>query len=124
MPARSTSSRSVFGMRPAATKTSVVDDVLARQAGDIWTGAANHRPFHDSGLLSRARQVPRKVFSRFSAANYEVLIVFDGHVKCPFRRSPSDGDAVAGRRHLLDTCLPRKLRISLAISSPFDSRAK
>ena len=39
-----------------------VNDVLARQAGDVRARAADHRTFDDDGLLALARQCPSRGF--------------------------------------------------------------
>ena len=60
-----------------------VDYVLARQAGDVRAGAADHRPFDDDGLLALFRQGPAEELARDAAADDQIVNVLDGHSPAP-----------------------------------------
>lgn len=63
-----------------------VNDVLARQTGDVWARAAYHLSLDQRGTIAVLRQRPSEVLARFAAANDQNVIVFSrGHRLLPGR---------------------------------------
>src|SRR5207253_5204524 len=60
-----------------------INDILAGQAGHVWTGAAHHGSFDDNGFLALFRQGPGEDLARDAAANHEVLNALDHHDDVP-----------------------------------------
>jgi len=57
-----------------------VDDVLARQARDVRTRAADQFALDDCDSAPFLRQRPSNVFARFATAEHEIVIVINvGH---------------------------------------------
>ena len=73
-----------------------VDDVLARQAGDVRAGAADVPALDDRHLLSLGGEGPRQVFARFTTAQHDDVVFF-GHGLRHFLKRPGRGREVAGR---------------------------
>ncbi len=61
-----------------------VDHILARQAGDIRAGAADHRSFDHRRFLSQLRQIPREELPCYTASDHEIVTLLQCHDESPF----------------------------------------
>jgi hypothetical protein len=67
---------------PAAQRRNpcTVDDVLARQAGDVWTRATDQAALNESNAAPGLGECPGEVFSRLTAAKDENVVTLGlGH---------------------------------------------
>src|SRR5207237_1290429 len=73
-----------------------VDDVLARQAGDVRAGAADVPALDDRHLLPLGGESPGQVFTRLTASQHDDVVLF-GHGLRHFLVRSGRGRGGAGR---------------------------